>query len=224
LLREQKQKAMNEVLELRKQVEEIKKEDQEKERRITALRKQTAQAVQELDELRVETQGKKREEQEKKKKEELGRTEKVKKMIEQELKKREAEKLQAEERHKQTERDLLAAKQQLRDLQREVVYLRMPRWFLFAHGYHLADTCYARGFLQIFLQDSAHCSSTKRARIIRTKRVENEHLWKMYQTTKAAVKSKIGKLPGIPDLAPFTEQPLLESADCLDRRVNEFYL
>ncbi len=144
-------------------------------------------------------------------------------------KQKEKEKKLIEERAK-AEAELIVVRQTLQALEKKTEHIRFPNWFTHVSSFHMVETRFSKEFLEKFMRDTSNCLSTanckhslKMAKIISVKRVENENLWSMYQTTRGTIQNIIGTA-NVPDLCQHTPQPLMPSAKDLDPKVNEFYL
>lgn len=142
--------------------------------------------------------------------------------VEQKIENIEAEhQAQAEERRRIEDRELKLAQKE-----REAsATVRMPAYWTHKTGFHRQPTSFVRKGLERFMHDSNCCSGSK-AQIARIERIENELLWRKYQTTRDILHEELAAHgSSLRRLASNTRwQPDIPSTAELNAYVNEFYL
>ena len=111
-------------------------------------------------------------------------------------------------------------------------YSAVPAYWKNQTGFHCVRSSFVQSALQQFIMDSSaacrcdNASATKNAHVVSVERVENEFLWKMYQTRRLKLQKSPGlHTPSMSKLCSKTDcQPRIPSAEELDKGINEFYL
>ena len=129
----------------------------------------------------------------------------------------------ASERKKIEERKVELAKKE-KDASGAV---RVPIYWKNKSGFHRVGSKFVRQALQQFMVDSSVCcNTTKQVQVVSVERIENEHLWQMYQTRRKVLQKELAAHSlAMRKLSSKTRwQPDISSTAELVDGVNEFYL
>ena len=150
---------------------------------------------------------------------------------EQELRRRElglAQKRREEQERLAVERQKIdQCEVELAEKERQASALvRVPAYWKNKTGYHREPSAFVKEALHRFMVCSAACCNAvaSKAQVVSVERIENEHLWQMYQTRKSILRKGLAA-SSVPKLASKTKwRPNIPSAQELDADMNEFYL